>query len=76
MKALSVLDEVIAVIRASSDKKDAKQNLMSKFAFTEPHRSDRILAAVSSDKHGYYGAKRGSGRAQQENSGARSHFKS
>ncbi|MGV7064720.1 DNA topoisomerase IV subunit A [Bacillus velezensis] len=36
MKALSVLDEVIAVIRASSDKKDAKQNLMSKFAFTEP----------------------------------------
>ncbi|MEC3676134.1 DNA topoisomerase IV subunit A [Bacillus velezensis] len=36
MKALSVLDEVIAVIRASSDKKDAKQNLISKFAFTEP----------------------------------------
>ncbi len=36
MKALSVLDEVIVVIRASSDKKDAKQNLMSKFAFTEP----------------------------------------
>lgn len=36
MKALSVLDEVIAVIRASSDKKDAKQNLMSKFTFTEP----------------------------------------
>ncbi|WP_436884640.1 DNA topoisomerase IV subunit A [Bacillus velezensis] len=36
MKALSVLDEVIAVIRASSDKKDAKQNVMSKFTFTEP----------------------------------------
>lgn len=36
MKALSVLDEVIAVIRASSDKKDAKQNLISKFSFTEP----------------------------------------
>ncbi|MBT2714124.1 DNA topoisomerase IV subunit A [Pseudomonas sp. ISL-88] len=36
MKALSVLDEVIAVIRASNDKRDAKHNLISKFAFTEP----------------------------------------
>ncbi|MBU8878549.1 DNA topoisomerase IV subunit A [Bacillus sp. FJAT-29790] len=36
MKALSILDEVIAAIRASKDKRDAKDNLMAKFAFTEP----------------------------------------
>lgn len=36
MKALSILDEVIAAIRASKDKKDAKNNLMAKFSFTEP----------------------------------------
>lgn len=35
MKALSILDEVIATIRASKDKKDAKNNLQLKFAFTE-----------------------------------------
>ncbi|MDF2946099.1 MAG: gyrase subunit [Bacillales bacterium] len=35
MKALSILDQVIAEIRASSDKKDAKNNLISKFEFTE-----------------------------------------
>jgi topoisomerase IV subunit A len=35
MKALSVLDEVIATIRASKDKKDAKQNIQAKFGFTE-----------------------------------------
>lgn len=36
MKALSILDEVIATIRASKDKRDAKDNLIAKFAFTEP----------------------------------------
>ncbi|WP_282154865.1 DNA topoisomerase IV subunit A [Cytobacillus gottheilii] len=36
MKALSILDEVIAAIRASKDKRDAKDNLISQFAFTEP----------------------------------------
>ncbi|WP_428908453.1 DNA topoisomerase IV subunit A [Niallia sp. Krafla_26] len=36
MKALSILDEVIATIRASKDKRDAKNNLMVKFEFTEP----------------------------------------
>ncbi|WP_080846065.1 DNA topoisomerase IV subunit A [Cytobacillus gottheilii] len=36
MKALSILDEVITAIRASKDKRDAKDNLISKFAFTEP----------------------------------------
>ena len=35
MKALSILDEVIAAIRASKDKRDAKDNLIAKFAFTE-----------------------------------------
>ncbi|MEH7237359.1 DNA topoisomerase IV subunit A [Bacillus sp. JJ1562] len=36
IKALSILDEVIATIRASKDKKDAKNNLIHKFEFTEP----------------------------------------
>lgn len=35
MKALSILDEVIATIRASKDKRDAKDNLIQKFDFTE-----------------------------------------
>ena len=35
MKALSILDEVIATIRASKDKRDAKNNLIAKFGFTE-----------------------------------------
>lgn len=35
VKAISILDEVIAVIRSSKNKKDAKENLISKFAFTE-----------------------------------------
>jgi topoisomerase IV subunit A len=35
MKALSILDEVIATIRASKDKRDAKDNLIAKFQFTE-----------------------------------------
>ncbi|WP_349407508.1 DNA topoisomerase IV subunit A [Pseudalkalibacillus sp. SCS-8] len=36
IKAISILDEVIATIRASKDKKDAKNNLISQFEFTEP----------------------------------------
>ncbi|MBS4199093.1 DNA topoisomerase IV subunit A [Bacillus sp. FJAT-49732] len=35
MKALSILDEVIATIRASKDKRDAKDNLINKYTFTE-----------------------------------------
>ncbi|MED1201705.1 DNA topoisomerase IV subunit A [Heyndrickxia acidicola] len=35
IKALSILDEVIAVIRASKDKRDAKDNLIANFQFTE-----------------------------------------
>ncbi|MBM4763455.1 DNA topoisomerase IV subunit A [Bacillus sp. B15-48] len=35
IKALSILDEVIATIRASKDKRDAKNNLIEKFMFTE-----------------------------------------
>ncbi|MDR7001720.1 DNA topoisomerase IV subunit A [Neobacillus niacini] len=43
MKALSILDEVIATIRASKDKRDAKDNLIAKFAFTEP-QSEAIVS--------------------------------
>ncbi|MCM3584427.1 DNA topoisomerase IV subunit A [Mesobacillus maritimus] len=35
IKALSILDEVIATIRASKDKRNAKNNLIEKFAFSE-----------------------------------------
>jgi topoisomerase IV subunit A len=43
MKALSILDEVIATIRASKDKKDAKENLMKQYEFTE-HQSEAIVS--------------------------------
>ncbi|MFC4323148.1 DNA topoisomerase IV subunit A [Litchfieldia salsa] len=43
IKALSILDEVIATIRASKDKRDAKNNLISKFQFTEP-QSEAIVS--------------------------------
>ncbi|EIW13811.1 Topoisomerase IV subunit A [Lactiplantibacillus pentosus KCA1] len=35
IKAMSILDQVIKTIRGSKDKKDAKQNLVSQFDFTE-----------------------------------------
>ncbi|MFA1820793.1 DNA topoisomerase IV subunit A [Virgibacillus oceani] len=35
IKAISILDELIATIRASKDKKDAKNSIMSKFGFSE-----------------------------------------
>ncbi|WP_274306997.1 DNA topoisomerase IV subunit A [Solibacillus daqui] len=35
MKALSILDQVIETIRASKDKRDAKNNIIDKFGFTE-----------------------------------------
>lgn len=35
IKALSILDDVIKTIRASKDKRDAKNNLIAKFGFTE-----------------------------------------
>lgn len=35
IKALSILDQVIATIRASKDKRDAKDNLITEYAFTE-----------------------------------------
>ncbi|GAA0417875.1 DNA topoisomerase IV subunit A [Agaribacter marinus] len=35
MKAISILDEVIATIRSSKDKQDAKQRLIANYGFTE-----------------------------------------
>lgn len=43
MKALSILDQVIATIRASKDKRDAKNNLISEFDFTEA-QSEAIVS--------------------------------
>ena len=42
IKAISILDEVIATIRASKDKRDAKNNLIEKYSFTEP-QSEAIV---------------------------------
>lgn len=36
IKAVSILDEIIAVIRSSKDKADAKKRLMERYEFTEP----------------------------------------
>lgn len=36
MKAISILDQVIATIRASKDKRNAKDNLIAQYQFTEP----------------------------------------
>lgn len=43
IRALSILDEVIATIRASKDKRDAKDNLIKQFQFTEP-QSEAIVS--------------------------------
>ncbi|WP_064093379.1 DNA topoisomerase IV subunit A [Rossellomorea aquimaris] len=43
MKALSILDQVITTIRASKDKRDAKNNLIQKFQFTEA-QSEAIVS--------------------------------
>ncbi|CAN7387775.1 DNA topoisomerase IV subunit A [Rossellomorea sp. LjRoot5] len=43
VKALSILDQVIATIRASKDKRDAKDNLIQKFQFTEA-QSEAIVS--------------------------------
>lgn len=42
IKAISILDDVIATIRASKDKRDAKTNLIEKYGFTEP-QSEAIV---------------------------------
>ncbi len=42
IKAISVLDEVIAIIRKSKDKADAKENLIKEFAFSEK-QADAIV---------------------------------
>ena len=36
MRAVSILDEVIRIIRASKDKADSKKNLMNEYGFDEP----------------------------------------
>jgi len=41
-KALSILDEVVATIRASKNRQDAQNNLVEKFGFTE-RQADAIL---------------------------------
>ena len=42
IKAISIVDEVVAVIRASKDKQDAKKNIQNKFGFNE-EQSEAIV---------------------------------
>jgi len=42
VKALNILDDVIATIKASKNRQDAQQNLVAKFGFTE-RQADAIL---------------------------------
>ncbi len=42
IRAVSVMDEVIAIIRASKDKADAKKNLIARFEFT-PEQAEAIV---------------------------------
>lgn len=42
IKAISILDDVVAVIKESKDKNDAKKNLQEKFKFSEP-QSEAIV---------------------------------
>ncbi len=43
IKAISILDEVIATIRASKNKANAKENLVDKYAFTEPQAEAIVM---------------------------------
>ncbi len=43
VKAISILDEVIAVIRASKNRKDAINNLISEFSFTEEQATAIVM---------------------------------
>ncbi len=43
IKMISILDEVIAVIRQSKDKADAKRHLIAKFDFTEPQAEAIVM---------------------------------
>ncbi len=42
IRAVDILDEIVAVIRASRDREDARQNLVQTFAFT-PEQAEAIL---------------------------------
>ncbi len=43
IRALSILDEVVATIRASKDKGDAKNNLVEKYQFTEKQAEQIVM---------------------------------
>ncbi len=43
IRALSILDEVVATIRASKDKSDAKKNLVEKYQFTEKQAEQIVM---------------------------------
>ena len=60
MKAVSILDEVIALIRASKDKADAKKNLMARFGFDEPAGGSHChIASVPFVQYRYHTVKSG-----------------
>ena len=63
MKALSILDEVIGTIRASKDKRDAKNNLIDNFdLLRSTSRSNCFFATISINKYRYYRVSKRRGR--------------
>src|SRR5699024_6559160 len=43
IKAISILDELLATIRASKNKSEAKQAIMKQFGFTEPQAEAIVM---------------------------------
>ncbi len=51
IKAVSILDEVVAIIRKSKDKADSKLNLESAFAFSEPQAEAIVMMPLYKLSH-------------------------
>ena len=51
IKAASIINEVIAVIRSSTDKADSKVNLEAKYAFTEPQAEAIVMMPLYKLSH-------------------------
>lgn len=59
MKALSILDEVIATIRESKDKKTPKEFSRRLSIYRRTSRSNCHIAIIPFDEHGYHRASKG-----------------
>jgi topoisomerase-4 subunit A len=51
IKAASIINEVIAVIRSSADKADSKVNLEAKYGFSEPQAEAIVMMPLYKLSH-------------------------